>query len=81
MSWIRIVAPEGSTGALREAYDKVGSARGTVANILGIHSVAPAVMTGHLDLYREIMFSRSELSRAERELVATAVSSANACHY
>lgn len=81
MSWIRILSPEGSTGPLRAAYEKVGSARGTVANILGVHSVTPAVMTGHLDLYREIMFSRSELSRAERELVATAVSSSNECHY
>lgn len=70
-----------SEGALREAYDKVGGARGTIANILRIHSVSPAVMTGHLDLYREIMFARSELTRSERELVATAVSSSNECHY
>lgn len=81
MSWIRILSPEGSTGPLHEAHEKVGRTRGTVANIPGIHSVAPAVMTGHLDLYREIMFSRFELSRAARELVATAVSPANECHY
>ena len=34
-----------------------------------------------IDLYREIMFGPSELSRAERELVAVVVSAANNCHY
>ena len=81
MSWIRIVDVAESDGALRQAYDEVGKARGTVANIIKLHSLVPAVMTKHVNLYREIMFSRSELTRSERELVATAVSSANACHY
>jgi uncharacterized peroxidase-related enzyme len=81
VSWIRMIAEDEAEGEVAEAYAKVGAARGKVANILKIHSLGPRVMTAHLELYREIMFGRSELSRAERELVATAVSSANACHY
>ncbi|MBI2213884.1 MAG: carboxymuconolactone decarboxylase family protein [Acidobacteria bacterium] len=81
MSWIRTVAEGDAEGTLAEAYGKVGAARGKVANILKIHSLTPRVMIAHLELYREIMFGPSELSRAERELVAIAVSSANSCHY
>ncbi|MFN2240610.1 MAG: carboxymuconolactone decarboxylase family protein [Thermoanaerobaculia bacterium] len=38
-------------------------------------------MLAHLDLYREIQFGRSELSRREREMIAVAVSVTNHCHY
>ena len=34
-----------------------------------------------MGLYREIMFGRSELSRADREFLAVVVSRANDCHY
>ncbi len=43
----------------------VGSARGEVGNILKAHSLRPKVLTVHLNLYRELMFSHFELSRAE----------------
>jgi len=46
-----------------------------------VHSVSPEAMTAHLDLYRRLMFGRSELSRREREAIAVAVSATNACHY
>jgi len=46
-----------------------------------VHGVRPKVLEAHLDLYREVMFGESELSRAERETVAVAVSSANECFY
>ena len=81
MAWIGIVDEPQTEGELREAYDRVASARGRVANILKIHSLSPRAMTTHLELYRQIMFGRSELSRRERETIAVAVSSANACHY
>jgi alkylhydroperoxidase family enzyme len=38
-------------------------------------------MTAHLELYRELVFGRSELTRAEREAIALAVSAANGCRY
>ena len=34
-----------------------------------------------MDLYREVMFGESGLTRAERELVAVVVSSTNDCFY
>jgi len=52
-----------------------------VANILKMYSLRPGVMIAHLALYRELMFGRSDLMRAERELVAVSVSVLNRCHY
>ncbi len=65
MTWIRVIDIPEAEGALREAYDEVGSAHGEVGNILKAHSLRPKVLTAHLNLYRELMFGRSELSRAE----------------
>ena len=81
MAWIKTIDPEQADKQLEEAYAEVGATRGQVANILGIHSLSPKTMITHLGFYRQIMFSRSELSRPDRELVAVAVSSANNCHY
>ncbi len=81
MSWIKTIDPEEADEQLEQAYSEVGASRGRVAHILGIHSLSPKTMLTHLDLYKQIMFARSELSRPDRELVAVAVSSVNHCHY
>ena len=81
MPWIPIVPRADANPALAAAYDAVSGARGTVANIMGVHSVHPEAMTAHLRLYAELMFAPSELTRAERETVAVAVSRANHCFY
>lgn len=81
MSFIRTVELEDAEGELAAAYDRVAGARGVVANILKVHGVSPRVMLAHLDLYRELMFGRSGLTRAEREMIAVAVSVTNDCDY
>jgi uncharacterized peroxidase-related enzyme len=81
VAWIRVIDEPEAEGELQRAYADVRSNRGHVANILKIHSVHPAVMSAHVGLYRELMFGPSELSRADRELIAVAVSAVNHCHY
>lgn len=81
MTWIKVIDEASAEGVLRRAYKEVGAARGQIANILKAHSIHPEVMITHLALYRELMFGRSELSRAEREMIAVAVSVTNHCHY
>jgi alkylhydroperoxidase family enzyme len=81
MAWITTNPDPSADGELRDAYHKVRAARGEVANIYQVHGVHPQVMTAHLELYRELMFGRSELTRAEREAIALAVSAANGCRY
>jgi hypothetical protein len=50
-------------------------------NILRIHGVNSRVMKNHYDLYRSLMIGKSPLTRAQREMIAVVVSSANACRY
>ncbi len=81
MAWIDEIEPNDATGELADAYAEVAGSRGVVANLFRAHSVHPSFMTMHLALYRELMFGPSELTRAERETIAVAVSSVNECFY
>jgi alkylhydroperoxidase family enzyme len=54
---------------------------GPLANIHKIRSLNPTVLEVQLALYRVLMFGPSELSRAQRELIATVVSATNHCPY
>ncbi|HAZ27391.1 TPA: peroxidase [Candidatus Acetothermia bacterium] len=81
MAWIRVVDEADADGDLRACYSRIRSARGKVANIMKVHSLHPAAMEAHLDLYRTILFGPSGLSRQEGELLATAVSAFNGCAY
>jgi uncharacterized peroxidase-related enzyme len=81
MAWIEIIPEEGATGDLKEAYDDIAGRRGKLSNIMRVHSLRPEAMRAHMDLYLSLLFSRSGLSRAERELIATVVSATNQCRY
>jgi alkylhydroperoxidase family enzyme len=50
-------------------------------NILRIHGVHARTMRLHYDLYRELMYGPSPLSRVRREMIAVVVSASNQCHY
>lgn len=50
-------------------------------NIIQIHSVHPAVMRQHYELYKQLMHRHGPLSRRERELLGVRVSALNQCHY
>jgi len=81
MSWIDIVDLDDAEGKLKEMYAELLEKRGKVSNILQVHSLNPAAMGNHLDLYMTIMFGKSGLSRAEREAIAVVVSANNECSY
>lgn len=81
MAWIRTVEPEEATGLLKKEYDAATRRAGKVFNVVKLFSLNPPAMQGTIALYRAIMFGRSDLSRAEREMIATVVSRENDCHY
>lgn len=81
MAWIKMVPPAEASGELLDVYNRMRDPAGNVANILGVHSLNPAALRTHFDFYGTIMFGRSELSRAQREMIAVVVSKTNACHY
>lgn len=82
MAWIRTVPPEQAGGLLRQLYRAAVKRAGRVFNILSIQSLRPKVLRESTQLYLEIMRSPdSALTRRQREMVATVVSSLNGCHY
>lgn len=81
MNRIQVIEPEEATGRLKEIYDELIKKRGKLADVHKIQSLRPESIVAHMDLYLEIMFSKSELSRAEREMMAVMVSVANGCEY
>lgn len=54
---------------------------GRVDNILRIHSHNPRAMQAHFDVYKNAMRGPSELSVAQREMIAVVVAGTNNCHY
>ncbi len=82
MPWIKEISKENATGKLKDLYQRITGRTGSeVANILKVHSIHPDVMEAHLNLYEQIMFGESGLSRSQREMIAVVVSSTNACEY
>lgn len=81
MSWIEEIEVSKADGALAQTYARLTEKRGKVANILKVHSLNPAALENHLDLYMTLMFGQSGLSRLEREAIAVVVSANNECEY
>ncbi|MBW6489943.1 MAG: peroxidase-related enzyme [Lentimicrobium sp.] len=81
MSRIKVIPFEQATGRLKDIYDELLIKRGKLAKVHTIQSLHPESIVKHIDLYLEIMFSKSELSRAEREMMAVVVSAENSCEY
>jgi alkylhydroperoxidase family enzyme len=82
MAWIETIAPDEAEGLLARLYKTAVQRAGKVWNVLRLQSLRPETLQASVDLYLEVMHSRrSPLSRAQREMIATAVSRANLCHY
>lgn len=50
-------------------------------NILKVHGLNDEAFKGHMALYTAAMWKASPLSRAQREMIAVVVSTANRCEY
>ena len=81
MPHLRLIDVDEASGPLRDEYEAAMGRAGKVFNIVKAMSLRPAVLQRSIELYREIMFGPSGLSRQERELLATVVSNANECFY
>jgi alkylhydroperoxidase family enzyme len=81
MAQIHTIDEASATGPLAELYRRLADRDGRVANILKVQSLSPSTLEVHYAFYRVLMFGVGPLSRAQRELIAIAVSAANECHY
>lgn len=81
MPFIDIIESDKATGKLKEIYDDLEKSRGKLAMVHKIQSLNPESITTHMDLYIQVMFGRSPLKRAQREMMAVVVSASNNCDY
>jgi len=81
MAWITIIKHSEAKGLLKRQYDAAFKRAAKIWNIVSIMSQNPPVLKDSMKLYQTIMFGESPLSRFQREMVATVVSSANHCIY
>ena len=81
MAYIRLIDEAEADGLLKEEYDAAIERAGKVFNILKAMSLRPGVLRASMELYNEIMFGESGLSRQERELLATVASAEQDCYY
>ena len=81
MAWIDTINERDANGSLKDQYAKLKDSRGSVDNILKIHSLNPESLDTHVRLYKTIMYGKSPIRRVNREMIAVLVSSINQCHY
>ena len=81
MPYIDIIAHDQADGRLKEIYDHLVKTRGKLAEVHMIQSLNPDSIMHHMDMYMGIMFGKSPLKRAQREMLAVVVSMANNCEY
>ena len=75
------IDPDKADGIVEEEYKKAIQRSGRVYNILKIMSQSPSALKDSMRMYITIMHGNSELSRAQREMIATVVSQVNHCKY
>lgn len=81
MAFIKTIDDEQADGELRRQYDLAIKRAGRVYNIVKLMGLRPAHLKASIDLYLAVMHGPGGLTRAQREMLAVAVSKANDCHY
>ena len=81
MAWIKVISLAEAGGLLKRQYDAALKRASKVWNIVSIMSLNPQAMQESMRFYKTIMVGESPLSRKQREMLATVVSSVNHCTY
>ncbi|MGK3202418.1 carboxymuconolactone decarboxylase family protein [Amycolatopsis sp. MEPSY49] len=78
---VEAVRPRRARGVVRDVYRQVERDFGMLAPPIALHSPAPDVLAAAWLLLRESLVAAGTASRADKEVVAAAVSAANSCPY
>lgn len=81
MAYIRTIAPEEATGALKQLYDAAQQRAGRVFNIVRLQSLNPRALDATMRLYQTLMLGPGPLPRATREMLATVTARELNCFY
>lgn len=81
MAYIDLIQPEEADGVVAAEYEKGVRRSGRVFNILKVMSRSPQALQASMRMYIAVMSGDSDLTRAQREMLATVVSWTNDCFY
>jgi uncharacterized peroxidase-related enzyme len=81
ISRLPVPAEETLPDDIQALFDQSRAKPGFVPNVYQALSLRPQALRGFLALYRALMEEESGLSKAEREMIAVAVSAENHCFY
>ena len=82
MSWIKIIPFNEATGKLKTLYNKIKGPNNQIDNVLGIHSLRPHTLVGHMSLYKNTLHhSNNTFPNWQLELLGTYTSYINGCDY
>jgi uncharacterized peroxidase-related enzyme len=81
ISRLRVPEEQALPEDIQALYAQMREKPGFVPNVYRAYSLRPQQLRGFLALYDSIMTEESGLSKAEREMIAVAVSAQNHCFY
>lgn len=81
MAYVEKIAPEEAEGVLARIFKARTKAGGRLWEIIAVQSLTPETLRESLRFYGQVMFGKSALSRATREMIAVVTSQVNECHY
>ncbi len=83
MGYLPVIGEDQASGELREVYDKIKKVRKLkrVSPVLESFSMRPEVLEVVTGLSNRVTFGGSSLGRRWEEMLSTAVSTWNRCHY
>ncbi len=81
ISWLHLPPDDEAPDEVKELWAKPLEKLGFVPNVLRAYAVRPRHLLLWNELYDELMRGESGLTKAQREMIAVVVSTANRCHY
>lgn len=81
MTYVRTIPYEEATGELKEVYDYMIESRGFIPGVQAVFSIRPRIMQTQAEHIGSVMRSKSGLTPAEREMIATVVFAVDKCQY
>lgn len=81
LSWLRVPGDTEIPAEVEAIWETQREKLGFVPNVLRIFALRPRHLVRWWGYYDDLLRGESGLTKAQREMIAVAVSVANACHY
>jgi uncharacterized peroxidase-related enzyme len=81
LCWLELPPAQEAPDEVKELWAKPLEKLGFIPNVLRVYAIRPRHLRLWNEFYDELMRGESGLTKAQREMIAVVVSTANRCHY